>query len=125
MLKAILIIGSGSFIGGVSRFLTAKYVHNNFLSNFPYGTLLVNIIGCFLVGLIFGMAERGHLTHPEWRLFLVVGFCGGFTTFSAFSEENLNMLSGGNMLHFSMNVGLNVFAGIMAVFLGSNLVRLF
>jgi CrcB protein len=121
MLKILLIIGTGSFIGGVSRFLTARYIQNSVLSSFPYGTFWVNIIGCFLIGIFFGLSERGNLASTEMRMFLTVGFCGGFTTFSTFSIENMTMLKDGNFFHFVLYTGLSVFLGLLATY-GGNLV---
>ena len=82
-MKIILAIGTGSFIGGILRYLLSQFIQTKFVSTFPFGTLGVNIIGCFLIGLVFGLADRGNLTQ-EWRLFLATGLIGGFTTFSAF-----------------------------------------
>jgi fluoride exporter len=90
-MKIILAIGTGSFIGGVLRYLLSQFVQTKFLSTFPFGTLTVNIIGCFLIGLVFGLTDRGNLTQ-EWRLFLATGLLGGFTTFSAFSIESLSLV---------------------------------
>jgi fluoride exporter len=83
----------------------------------------VNLLGCFLIGLLYGLSERGHLLNHEWRLFLTVGFCGGFTTFSAFAEENFAMATTGHLPPLLLNVGLSVFVGITAVYLGAMLVR--
>ncbi len=125
MLKIILIIGSGSFIGGVSRYLTSRYIQNTLVSAFPYGTFLVNIIGCLLIGIIFGISEKGNLMNNEWKMFLTVGFCGGFTTFSTFSNENLALLKSGNIFYFAIYTGLSVFLGIMATYFGSFMSKIF
>ncbi|MFA6403522.1 MAG: fluoride efflux transporter CrcB [Salinivirgaceae bacterium] len=125
MLKILLIIGSGSFIGGVSRYLTSRYIHNSILSAFPFGTFAVNILGSFLIGLFYGMSERGGLMNDEWRIFLTVGFCGGFTTFSTFSNENLSMLRDGNFFYVALYAGLSVFLGLMATYLGNLTTKIF
>jgi CrcB protein len=124
MFKIILIIGSGSFLGGVARFLTSRYVQNTFISAFPYGTFLVNIIGCLLIGIIFGISEKGNLMNSEWKMFLTVGFCGGFTTFSTFANENLALLRNGNIFHFALYAGLSVFLGIMATYIGNMITKI-
>ena len=119
MLKILLIIGTGSFLGGVSRFLTSRYIQNNFISAFPYGTFVVNILGCFLIGLIYGLSEKGNIISAEWRMFLTVGFCGGFTTFSTFANENISLLRDGDFFYFALYTGLSVFLGLMAVYFGN------
>ena len=77
-MRILLLIGTGSFIGGIFRYLLSQLLQSKFLSAFPFGTLGVNITGCFLIGLVFGLSDRGNLTQ-EWRLFLATGICGGFT----------------------------------------------
>ena len=125
MLKTLLYIGVGSFIGGIARYLTARAVQNSIASAFPYGTMVVNILGCLLIGLIFGISERTNLINDEWRIFLTVGFCGGFTTFSTFANENMTLLRDGNFFHFALYAGLSVFLGLIAVFFGNALTKIF
>jgi len=117
-------IGSGSFLGGISRFLVSRWVQNTLASAFPYGTFIVNIMGCFLIGLLYGIFERGNIVNVEWRMFLTVGFCGGFTTFSTFANENLALLKDGNFLSFALYAGLSVFFGLLATYLGNLTVKI-
>jgi len=124
MLKILLIIGTGSVLGGVSRFLTSRYIQNNFISAFPYGTFVVNILGCFLIGLIYGLSEKGNIISAEWRMFLTVGFCGGFTTFSTFANENISLLRDGDFFYFALYTGLSVFLGLMAVYFGNLIIKI-
>lgn len=124
MIKVLLAIGSGSFLGGVSRYLLSRAVQNSVASTFPFGTLWVNIFGCFLIGLLYGLSDRGNLSNNELRLFLTVGFCGGFTTFSTFSNENLALLRDGSFLHFTVYAGLSVFLGLAATFGGHALTKI-
>jgi CrcB protein len=122
-MKILLLIGTGSFIGGVSRYLTSQWVQNKFLSAFPYGTLGVNIIGCFIIGLIFGASERFNIP-AEWRLFLATGICGGFTTFSAFSNETFSLLRGGQYGYASLYIVLSVLLGLLATFIGFSIIKM-
>lgn len=118
MIKTLLFIGCGGFLGSISRFAASRYLQDNFPSAFPFGTFLVNISGCFLIGLIYGFSERSSLLTNGWKMFLAVGFCGGFTTFSTFANENLALLRDGDFFHFFIYTGLSVFLGIAATFLG-------
>jgi len=125
MLKVLLVIGSGSFLGGISRYLVSRYIQNTFVSAFPFGTFIVNLAGCFLIGLFFGLSERGNLSNAELRLFLTVGFCGGFTTFSTFSNENMALLRDGSFYHFTLYAGLSVILGLVATFGGNAITKIF
>ncbi|SFF42205.1 fluoride efflux transporter CrcB [Sunxiuqinia elliptica] len=124
MLKTILIVGTGGFLGSVSRYLTQVLVERYLHSTFPWGTFVANIAGCFLIGLVYALSERGNLLSPEWRIFMTVGFCGGFTTFSSFAYNNLTMLSENNLIQLLGNIGLSLFFGIGAVYLGIVAIRL-
>ncbi len=119
MLKILFIIGSGSFIGGIARYLTSRYIQNSVISVFPIGTFCVNILGCFLIGIFYGISDRGNIMNSEWRMFLTVGFCGGFTTFSTFANENVSMLRDGDYFYFALYASLSLFLGLMATYLGT------
>ena len=90
---------------------------------FPWATLTVNIVGCFLIGLLWGLFSKNGAEGSNWALFLTVGLCGGFTTFSTFSKEALVMLQSGNFWGFAGYVAISVVAGIALVALGYFLVR--
>ncbi len=125
MIKYALIIGTGGFVGSVARYLVSKFVQEASLSSFPYGTFIVNIIGCLLIGIILGIAEKGTWMTPEWRLFLSVGLCGGFTTFSTFASENLNMMRDGQVYYVLIYTTISVLIGFTAVFTGYMTSKLF
>ncbi len=124
MIKTLLLVGTGGFLGSVSRFLASRYMQENFPTPFPFGTFFVNVVGCFLIGLIYGFSERSALLTPGWKMFLAVGFCGGFTTFSTFANENLALLRDGEFYYFFLYTGLSVFLGIAATFLGVLLTKI-
>lgn len=119
MLKYILLIGAGGFIGSVARYYMSRVVQNAFLSSFPFGTFVVNVLGCFLIGFIYGIAEKGTWLSPEARLFLTVGICGGFTTFSTFAIENFNLLRDGQFFQMLIYSVLSVLLGLTFVYLGN------
>lgn len=123
MLRTILLVGTGGFIGSVMRYLIQHYMEKTLSSTFPWGTLIANIAGSFLIGIIFALAEKGNLLNAEWRMFLAVGFCGGFTTFSSFSYNNFNMIKENALAPLFFNIGGSLFLGILAVYLGIIFIR--
>ena len=118
MFKTLLIIGLGSFCGGIFRFLLTRFVQNHFLAAFPFGTMVVNIVGCFLIGIFYALFERGNLLNTDLRLFLTGGLCGGFTTFSTFMNENFVLLREQNYLYFISYTALSVILGLTAIYAG-------
>jgi CrcB protein len=121
MLKTILLIGSGGFIGSVARFFVSKINLSVAFFSIPVGTLLVNVLGCLIIGFLTGIAEQRTILTAEWRLFLMVGFCGGFTTFSTFANENLMLMHNGLFPSVLLYTGLSILLGFLAVYLGFNL----
>ncbi len=111
----IFLVGIGAGFGGAFRYYIANSVQRMFPMSFPVGTLTVNLLGSFILGLlIFGLDDKGLLT-AGWRITLAVGFCGGFTTFSTFSFETFALLRESEFFIASANILLNVFATIFAV----------
>ena len=122
-MKPALIIALGGALGSLSRYGVQTCIYRLYPFVFPLGTFLVNISGCLLIGLVYGLSEKGNLLSPEWRLFLTTGFCGGFTTFSTFAYENADLIRGSDFLYMGLNVLGSVVLGIAAVFLGILIVK--
>ena len=104
-MKIILLVGTGGFIGSISRYLVSQFMQKTFETTFPLGTMAVNIAGSFLIGIIYALSEQSNLLSAEWRVFLTVGFCGGFTTFSSFAYENFTMLNIQQFLFSALYIG--------------------
>jgi CrcB protein len=117
-LTRILLVGAGGFLGSIARYIIVKLVDTRLNQSFPFGTFTVNVIGCFLIGLIVGIVGRQLNGGEAWRVFLGVGFCGGFTTFSAFALENQNLLVDRLISTAALYIVASVVAGVVAVFLG-------
>jgi len=118
MIKNLILSGAGGFIGSVARYLVSRLnTHVEWLS-IPVGTLAVNILGSLLIGFLIGISEKSPLLTVELRMFLMVGLCGGFTTFSSFSGENLMLMRNGQFLPLFLYTGLSILLGFTAVYLG-------
>lgn len=118
MLKQLLLIGAGGFIGSVARYLVSRLNTHIEWFAIPIGTLAVNVLGSLLIGFLIGISEKSPILTVEWRMFLMVGLCGGFTTFSSFTGENLMLLRNGQILPLLLYTGLSIFLGFTAVYLG-------
>jgi CrcB protein len=125
MLKNILFVGLGSGLGGAIRyilFIAIDQTGKQF--SFPVKTFLVNILGCFALGLFYGMADKGQFTDNQIILFLTMGLCGGFTTFSAFSHDNIVLIKNGNFMLAMFYVSLTVLLSFIALYLGNRVTTL-
>lgn len=118
MLRSLIIVGAGSFAGGALRYLTSQLM-KPVSDGFPFGTFCVNIIGCFLIGLLYGLFAKYSSTSSDWCLLLTTGLCGGFTTFSTFCNESVSMAQNGNWGTLALYIGGSVALGLLAVLLGS------
>ncbi|HWD89564.1 MAG TPA: fluoride efflux transporter CrcB [Mucilaginibacter sp.] len=117
-MQAVLLIFVGGGIGSLLRYGLSRLVNNNVISHFPFGTFIVNIIGCFFIGFFIFYTERYQDTVQEWRLFLVTGLCGGFTTFSAFSMENVQLMTDGRIGVAFLYIIASVALGLLATYGG-------
>ena len=116
--RNILLVGLGGLIGSVARYLVAVLFAGQFTSSLPFATFTVNIAGCFVIGILFALSDRGNILSPEWRVFLTTGFCGGFTTFSTFSYESIRLMQDGEFLYLGLYAALSVILGFAATYLG-------
>ena len=115
----ILLVALGGAFGSVSRYLLGAWVQSASRSmDFPYGTLIVNLIGCFVIGFLSQLAEARGVFTSETRAFVFIGILGGFTTFSSFGNDTINLLRDGETLNALANVGANVILGLLLVWLG-------
>jgi CrcB protein len=115
----ILLVGIGGALGSISRYLLGTWIQSLSRSlDFPFGTLTVNLIGCFVIGFFSQLAEtRGAFT-PQSRAFVFIGILGGFTTFSSFGNDTINLFRDGESFNALLNIGANVLIGLTLVWLG-------
>ena len=122
MIKSLMLVGLGGFVGSIARYGVHLFMQQRWPSSFPWGTFSANILGCFLIGLLAGWALKGNLDE-SFRLLLVVGFCGGFTTFSTFSADSLALLQSGAYGQFLSYALGSLLIGLLATLAGTVLVR--
>ena len=119
MLKNLLLVGLGGSIGSMARYATSLLIRSK---SFPFATLSVNVIGSFIIGLVFALSIKEAALSNNWKLFLATGICGGFTTFSAFSVENMELLQNSKNGMALTYIMLSIVLGILATFLGYQLI---
>ena len=118
MIRNILLIGLGGFVGSIARYLVSRLNNHIEWLSIPVGTLLVNVTGSLLIGFLIGISEKSPILTVELRMFLMVGLCGGFTTFSSFTGENLMLMRNGQFLPLFLYTGLSILLGFAAVYFG-------
>ena len=114
----IFIIGIGGFLGAISRYGVALWIGQRWGRSFPLGTFVINVSGSFLIGLLMSLFTERFMVNPQWRLMLVVGFLGAYTTFSTFEYETGTLLKDSEWLIAMLNVVLSVLVGFFALKLG-------
>lgn len=117
-MEKYLFIGLGGFLGSIARFQLSSLIQNKLESHFPYGTMVVNILGCFFIGLLITMFQERLEVGQNLRLFLIIGLLGGFTTFSAFSYDTFALIKSGNLLSAGLNAGISLFGCLVATWIG-------
>ena len=122
-MKIALLVGFGSFIGGTGRYLISKLLQEHIVSSFPFATFMVNMMGCFLIGVVYGWSSK-NLMDTTWQLFITTGILGGFTTFSAFSMETLGLMNAGHSIVAIVYVALSIGIGLACTWAGYALMRL-
>lgn len=118
MLRTLLFIFLGGGIGSGLRYLTSVLIQRNFTSHFPLATWISNFVGCLLIGILIGFFTKNEFTNSDIKWFLVTGFCGGFTTFSAFSYENVTLMQHSNFGLSFFYIFLSIISGLLAVWFG-------
>ena len=123
MIKNFLIVGLGGAVGSMLRYAVQKIFQVQTAAAFPTGTLLVNIAGCFLIGILWSLVSRSLTWNDEMKLLLMTGFCGGFTTFSAFTLEGIGLLKENRTVLFVIYLTASVVGGLLATFIGIRIVK--
>lgn len=119
----ILMIGAGGFFGAILRYLVSGWAHRIAGASFPYGTLTVNVLGSFLLGFFFVVAEERFMISPQIRNFVSIGLLGAFTTYSTYSFETMMLIKEMMYIQATLNIALNLIVGLFAVWLGMTLAR--
>ena len=123
MIKSYLIVGLGGAAGSMLRYAVQRLLSIQNAAAFPTATLLVNILGCFLIGLLAGIVSRSLAWNEEMKLLLMTGFCGGFTTFSAFTLEGIGLLKENKTSLFIIYLTASVVGGLLATFIGIRIAK--
>lgn len=122
-MKQVLFVGLGGAAGSILRYLTSVVTLKFYSASFPVATFIVNVIGCFLAGLIFGSITQESAEAQNLKVLLLTGFCGGFTTFSAFALENVRLMNSGNLSTAVLYTIASFVAGLLAAWLGLSITR--
>ena len=122
-MKHILLVGLGGGIGSMARYLCQRWAYSIYPHHFAWGTFAVNVLGCFLIGIFWGISFKSFESNESWKLFLMVGLCGGFTTFSAFTLEGIGLIREQRLALFFSYVAASVLFGLLATYIGMRITR--
>lgn len=123
-MNQLLLIFIGGGLGSLARFSLSKFIQENLDKIFPFGTLGVNVLASIILGIFVGMVEMKTLTNPNYKALIAIGFCGGFSTFSTFSNDTLQLIQSNRILEALTNILLNVILSILATFAGITLSKI-
>lgn len=123
-MMACLFVGAGGFLGAVARYILAMWIGQRWGRSFPLGTFFINVSGSFFIGFLMSVFTEKLMVNPQWRLFLVVGFLGAYTTFSTFQYETGNLIKDAEWLVAATNVVVSIVAGFMALRLGEVIAKI-
>lgn len=123
MIKNILLVGLGGGLGSIARYLCQRWINNLYPHSFPWGTFSVNVVGCLLIGILWGISFKSFGENEQWKLLLMVGLCGGFTTFSAFTLEGIGLIRENKMGLFFLYAAGSVIVGLLATLIGMKMTR--
>jgi fluoride exporter len=123
MIKHVLLVGLGGGIGSIARYLCQRWFAATYAHAIPWGTFAVNFAGCLLIGIFWGLSFRSFESNESWKLFLMTGLCGGFTTFSAFTLEGIGLIKEQKLALFFLYVAASVLVGLLATYLGMRISR--
>jgi CrcB protein len=118
MIRTLLLVAFGGGIGSALRYLTSVVVQKYYANVFPLATLLTNVLGCFIIGILMGLFEKNQVVTSDLKWLFVTGFCGGYTTFSTFGYENISLFQNNNSALAFLYIGGSVFMGLFAVWMG-------
>ncbi|MEZ5018181.1 MAG: fluoride efflux transporter CrcB [Flavipsychrobacter sp.] len=123
MIRAFLLVGLGGFFGSIARYGISHIINKYITNPFPYATFIVNILGCFLIGLLFGLGQRSSWMEDQGWLILATGFCGAFTTFSTFALENNALINEQRTITSILYIATSVAIGLLLCRWGMNLMK--
>ncbi len=124
MIRTLILVGIGGGVGSILRYLTTLVAAKCFQIVFPLGTFIVNILGCLLMGIFLGILDKQIVANPDFKHLLIIGLCGGYTTFSAFASENSILFQSGNSFTAIIYMALSIFVGLFALWVGFSIIKL-